>query len=201
MKKTVTKEKASVKVKHPIIHRSCFIHPAATVIGLVELGENTSIWPGAVLRGDSNLIILGKGINIQDNCTLHVDSQRGISIGDFTLVGHQAMIHSCKIGKACLIGIGSIILEGAEIGDGAMITAGCLIRGGTKIPAGAMVIQKNGELKIYENKARVQVTIAGSIGYIDMAKRCRKKIWGPHTIDEERAFYEEAGVVMKELGF
>ncbi|MGQ2864251.1 gamma carbonic anhydrase family protein, partial [Leptospira interrogans] len=116
------------------IHKTAFIHPLATAIGLVEMGPYSSLWPGTVVRADMNQIVLGKGVNIQDNSTLHTDSSRGITIGDYTLVGHNTMLHGCKIGRGCLIGIGSIVLDEAEIGDGAMITAGCMIRGGKKIP-------------------------------------------------------------------
>jgi len=180
--------------------KNSFIHESARVIGLVEMGENCSIWPGAVLRADMNSIILGNCVNIQDNSTLHVDSSAGMSIGDYTLVGHNTMLHSCKIGKACLIGIGSIILDKAEIGDGAMITAGCMIRGGMKIPPKAMVIQKEGKLFIYENKAKVQLTVAGSIEYMELAARHQKNLFGPFTKEEEKDFFVRAGQVMEELG-
>lgn len=87
-----------------------------------------------------NRITLGNFINIQDNTSLHTDSRGSISIGDWTLVGHNAMLHGCKIGRGCLIGIGSILLDGCEIGDGAQITAGCMIRGGKKIPPRSLVL-------------------------------------------------------------
>ncbi|MBK8395434.1 MAG: gamma carbonic anhydrase family protein [Leptospiraceae bacterium] len=180
--------------------KNSFIHKSASIIGLVEMGENCSIWPGSVLRADMNSIVLGKSVNIQDNSTLHVDSSAGLSIGDYTLVGHNTMLHSCKIGKACLIGIGSIILDKAEIGDGAMITAGCMIRGGMKIPSKAMVIQKEGKLLIYENKAKIQLTIAGSIEYMELAARYQKNLFGPFTKEEEHGFYLRAGIIMEELG-
>ena len=178
----------------------CFIHPMASVEGLVEMGVDCSVWPGAVIRADMNTVRLGRGVNIQDNSTLHVDSGRGLSIGDYTLVGHNTMLHSCTIGRACLIGIGSVILDGAEIGDGAMITAGCLIRGGKKIPPGALVLEKNGKQTIVENKAKTRYAVTGSIEYINLARRHREGIWGPFTKEEERGFYEQAGVLLSEMG-
>ena len=181
--------------------KNSFIHPAATVIGLVEMGEGCSIWPGTVIRADMNSIVLGNSVNVQDNSTLHVDSSAGMTIGDYTLVGHNTMLHSCKIGKACLIGIGSIILDKAEIGDGAMITAGCLIRGGMKIPPRSLVVQKEGKLTVYENKAKLQLTVAGSIEYMELAARYQRSIFGPFTKEEEQDFFIRAGKVMEELGF
>jgi len=181
------------------ISKRVFIHPAATVMGLVELGEDCSIWPGAVIRADMNTIRLGKAVNIQDNCTLHVDSKKGIDIGDYTLVGHQAMIHSCTIGRACLIGIGTIILDGAEIGDGCTITAGCIIRGGKKIPPMSLVVQKDGKLEIHENKSRPALTVAGSLEYIALAERFRKNVWGSFTREAEKEFYEEAVEILERL--
>ncbi|HMV79089.1 MAG TPA: gamma carbonic anhydrase family protein [Leptospiraceae bacterium] len=193
-KKTAVKNTKSVKKHDPFIHKS------ATVIGMVKMGKDCSIWPGAVLRGDTKEIILGNAVNIQDNCTLHTDSQNPIRIGDYTLVGHNAILHGCTVGKGCLIGIGSIILDKAEIGDGAMITAGCMIRGGMKIPSRAMVVQKDGKLQIYENKAKVQLTIAGCLEYIALAERHRKKIFKPFTPAEEKHFIDRAEEIMKDLG-
>ncbi|MCB1177029.1 MAG: gamma carbonic anhydrase family protein [Leptospiraceae bacterium] len=181
------------------IKESFFIHNKATVIGLVELGDYCSIWPGAVVRADTNSIKLGNYVNIQDNSTLHVDSNNPLEIGDYTLVGHNTMLHGCKIGKACLIGIGSIILDGATIGDGAMITAGCMIRGGMKIPSKAMVIQKEGKLKIIENKAKTILTIAGSLEYKDLIERHKNNIFKPYTKEEEECFYQEAKEIIKKL--
>ena len=180
------------------IHGS-FIHQQATVTGMIEMGKNCSIWPGAVLRADTNTITLGRGINIQDNCTLHIDSAYQTTIGDYTLVGHNAMIHGSKIGRGCLIGISSVILDGAEIGDGAMITAGCIIRGGKKIPPRALVIQKGNELKIYENKANPVITVAGSLEYIMLAKRMAKNKFSPLAEDKIREFHSRASRLVEEM--
>ncbi|MBI3396737.1 MAG: gamma carbonic anhydrase family protein [Spirochaetia bacterium] len=176
-----------------------YIHPSAVVMGLVEIGEDVSIWPGAVIRGDTNTIRIGRGVNIQDNCTLHVDSQRGLVVGDYSLIGHNVMLHSCTIGRACLVGIGSIVLEGAVIGDGAMITAGCMIRGGKKIPPMALVVQRDGELIIHPGKARPVSTVAGSVGYIEHAKRAQKNIWGPEPAEFEAACIKQAEEILREM--
>lgn len=176
-----------------------YSHSSAVLMGDFSIGPRSSIWPGTVIRADMNSIRIGECVNIQDNTTLHVDSKAGLTIGDYTLVGHNCMIHSCAIGRACLIGIGSIVLEGAQVGDGAMITAGVLLRGGTKVPPGALVIQKGGEVKVYEGKARTLLTIAGSLEYETLAVRASRGEFGPFSREEEMAFVESARAILKDI--
>ncbi|TGK02926.1 gamma carbonic anhydrase family protein [Leptospira langatensis] len=182
------------------IHETAFIHPAATAMGMLEMGPYSSLWPGAVARADLNEIILGEGVNIQDNTTLHTDSTGSLLIGDYTLVGHNAMLHGCKIGRGCLIGIGAVVLDEAEIGDGAMIFAGCMIRGGKKIPPRAMVIPKNGDIVIYEKKAKPEMSVAGCLEYIQLAKRFQENIFKPFTKEEEQVFVDQAKAIITRLG-
>ena len=106
---------------------NCFVHPSAVVIGNITMGSDCSIWPGAVLRADMNSITLGKAVNIQDNTTLHVDSHSPMSLGYYTLVGHNSMLHGCTIGKGRLIGIGAIVLNGVRVGAGSIVGAGALV--------------------------------------------------------------------------
>ncbi|MCS6972262.1 MAG: gamma carbonic anhydrase family protein [Turneriella sp.] len=181
------------------IHPSCFIHERATVYGDVTMGEFSSLWPGVVLRADMNSIVLGRYVNIQDNSTLHCDSRHGITIGDYSLIGHNAMLHGCTIGRAVLIGIGCVVLDEAEIGDGAMITAGCMIRGGTKIPPRALVIPDGSAVKIFENKARTAYTIAGALEYVALAERMRRGIWGPFSREEEEELFRKGKAIAEEL--
>lgn len=176
-----------------------FIHPAATVLGLVEFGTDCSVWPGAVLRGDMNKIVLGKAVNIQDNTTIHTDSSRAVMIGDYTLVGHNAMLHGCTIGKAVLIGIGCTVHDEAVIGDGAMVMANCVIRGKKKIPPFAMVVPDGNDIKIFENKAKTRLTIAGSLEYIALARRFQENKFGPFTAEEEAEFLHQADIILREL--
>jgi len=181
------------------IHRTAFIHKRATVYGDIAMGEYSSLWPGVVVRADMNAFVLGRYVNIQDNSTIHSDSKRGVTIGDYTLVGHHAMIHGCTIGRAVLIGIGSVILDDAEIGDGAMITAGCMVRGGTKIPPRALVTPDGSSIKIFENKAKTNYTIAGSLEYVELARRMKKGQWGPFTRAEEEVFFARAKEIVAEM--
>jgi len=162
-----------------------FIHKMASVSGDVTLGEYTSIWPGSAIRGDLNSISIGRGVNIQDNCTLHVDPDHPLTIADYALIGHGAILHGCSIGRGALVGIGCIVLDGASIGDFAVVTARCLIRGNTSIPPYALVYEKEGKLTIKENRAPYLLTLAGSLEYIKLAEHIKARKRRPIVIDKE----------------
>ncbi|MGJ3244419.1 MAG: gamma carbonic anhydrase family protein [Opitutales bacterium] len=126
--------------RNPVVDESAFIHPRATVIGAVTLGPATSVWPGVVLRGDINTIEVGAGSNIQDNAVVHLADDFGVSIGQEVTVGHLALVHACRIGDGCLVGMHSTVLDGAEIGEGCLIGAHALITQGKRIPPGSLVL-------------------------------------------------------------
>ncbi len=114
----------------PKIPKSAYIAAEATVIGKVILGENVSIWPGAVLRGDNEPLTIGHGSNVQDNAVLHADPGFPLNIGDNVTIGHQAMLHGCTIGHGTLIGIQAVIMNGAVIGKDCLVGAGALVAEG-----------------------------------------------------------------------
>ncbi len=125
---------------HPKIHPSVFIAATATIIGDVEIGEDSSVWFNVVARGDVNPIRIGQRSNIQDNATLHVTYQRSIlTIGNRVTIGHAAILHGCTIEDDCLIGMGARILDGARIGRFSLVAAGALIREGENIPEHSLV--------------------------------------------------------------
>lgn len=113
-----------------------WIAPNATVVGDVTLGDDASVWYGAVLRGDSGAITVGRGTNIQDNCVLHEKT----TIGDGCTVGHGAIVHGCTIGNRCMVGMGAMVLTGAVIGDDCLIGAGALVTGKMNVPAGSVLL-------------------------------------------------------------
>lgn len=113
-----------------------WIAPNATVVGDVTLGEDASVWYGAVLRGDSGAITVGRGTNIQDNCVIHEKTV----IGDGCTVGHGAIVHGCTIGNRCMVGMGAIVLTGAVIGDDCLIGAGAVVTGKMNAPAGSVLL-------------------------------------------------------------
>lgn len=128
-----------IEGKYPEKQKSTYIHPSAVVIGDVRLGEFSSVWPLAVIRGDMAQIIIGDETNIQDSCVLHT-SELKLIIGHNVTVGHCAILHSCDIGDRTLIGMGAIVMDGARIGENCIIGAGSLIPGGAEIPSGSVVI-------------------------------------------------------------
>lgn len=122
------------KGKYPKIADSAFIADFVTISGDVEIGEGSGIWFNTSIRGDVAPTIIGKRVNVQDNCVLHQSPNNPLILEDEVSVGHQAILHSCIIRKRALIGMGSIILDQAEIGEGAFIGAGSLVPQGKKIP-------------------------------------------------------------------
>lgn len=126
--------------KVPDIAHAAFVAPKATVLGDVTLGAQSSVWYGAVLRGDINSIEIGEGTNIQDLAMVHVADEYGTKIGRYCTIGHTAIIHACAIGDECLIGMGAIVLDGAEVGEQCLIGARALVTQGMKIPAGSLVL-------------------------------------------------------------
>ncbi len=124
--------------KYPEIAETAFIADYVTITGDVKIGAFSSIWFNTVIRGDVAPTIIGERVNVQDNCTLHQNPKYPLILEDDVTVGHQVLLHSCKIKKGALIGMGSIILDGAEIGEGAFIGAGSLVPQGKKIPPNSL---------------------------------------------------------------
>ena len=128
-----------VKGIHPTFGKDCFIAPNATVVGDVEIGDNTSIWFNAVVRGDVNSIRIGCKVNIQDGVVIHATYQKTKTIiGDNVSIGHNAIVHGCTVRDKVLIGMGAIIMDNVEIGSNSIIAAGAVVLEGTRIEAGAI---------------------------------------------------------------
>ena len=125
--------------KIPNVRSAAFVASNATILGDVELGPQSSVWYGAVLRGDINSIVIGEGTNIQDLTVVHLADDYGVKIGRFCTIGHRAIIHACEIGDECLIGMGATVLDGAKIGDQCIVGANSLVTQGFVAPAGAMI--------------------------------------------------------------
>jgi len=134
--------------KHPQIARSAYIDPAAVIIGDVVIGEDSSVWPLSVVRGDVNYIRIGARTNIQDGSILHVmRDEYPLLLGDDITVGHAATLHGCTIGSRCLIGMRATILNGAVIGEGSIVAAGALVTERTEIPPRSLVMGSPGKVK------------------------------------------------------
>jgi len=123
----------------PRVPPTAYVDEAAVVIGDVIIGEHSSVWPCAVVRGDDNYIRIGSETNIQDNCVLHVESELyGLEIGDRVTVGHNVVLHGCRIGSECLIAMGAIVLNNVQIGEGSVIAAGTVVPEHTVIPPNSL---------------------------------------------------------------
>lgn len=125
----------------PRVHPDAFVHPGAWAIGDVEIGPRASVWPGAVLRGDHGAIRIGARTSIQDGTVAHAtvdDSQT--EVGPECTVGHRVILHGCRIGARCLIGMGSILLDHVEIGDECFVGAGALVTGHKKFPPRSFIL-------------------------------------------------------------
>lgn len=132
--------------KFPKIHETSFIAPGAKLIGDVTVGEYSSIWFNAVLRGDEAPIVIGNRTSIQDNSTCHLYEGYPLIVEDEVTVGHNVILHGCTIRKGALIGMGSTILDGAEIGEYTIIGANTLIPSGKKIPPRTLVVGSPGKV-------------------------------------------------------
>jgi carbonic anhydrase/acetyltransferase-like protein (isoleucine patch superfamily) len=126
--------------QQPKLGKNVFIASTGVVIGDVTLGAHSSVWYGAVLRGDINRIVVGHHSNIQDNAVLHLADNFPCILGNWVTVGHSAVVHACTVGDECLVGMGAVILDGAIIGKQSIIGAKALVTQGTKIPPGSLVL-------------------------------------------------------------
>ena len=132
----------------PQIAATAYVDPAAVIIGDVVIGEDSSVWPCVVIRGDVNYIRIGARTNVQDGSVLHVmRDTHPLILGDNVTIGHAVVLHGCTIESRCLIGMGSIILNGAKIGAGSIIAAGTLIPEGAVVPAGSLFMGQPGKLR------------------------------------------------------
>lgn len=134
--------------RRPQIAASAYIDPAAVIIGDVVIGEDSSVWPCSVIRGDVHYVRIGARTNIQDGSICHVmRDEYPLIVSDDVTIGHSVTLHGCTIESRCLIGMGAVILNGATIGAGSIVAAGTLITEGTVIPAGSLVMGSPGKVK------------------------------------------------------
>ncbi|NMM37888.1 MAG: gamma carbonic anhydrase family protein [Glaciimonas sp.] len=124
----------------PQIDPSAFIADSANLIGKIDIAANASVWFEVTMRGDNEIISLGKNSNVQESCVLHTDIGYPLSIGENVTIGHQAMLHGCTIGDGSLIGIQAIILNGAKIGKNCLVGAGALVTEGKEFPDNSLII-------------------------------------------------------------
>nr|WP_321509654.1 gamma carbonic anhydrase family protein [uncultured Celeribacter sp.] len=150
-----------------------WVAPDANVIGRVRLGQGANIWFGATLRGDNDLIDVGEGSNVQENCVLHTDPGFPLVIGAGCTIGHKAMLHGCQIGENSLIGMGATVLNGAKIGRNCLIGACALITEGKDIPDNSLVMGAPGKVVRSLSEAQIEGLKRSALHYQANSRRFR----------------------------
>lgn len=153
-----------------------FVADNATVIGRVRLGNNSSVWFNAVIRGDKDLISIGENSNVQDGAVLHTDPGVPLSVGSNVTIGHQAMLHGCQVGDNSLIGINAVVLNGAVIGRNCLIGANTLIPEGKEIPDGSLVVGSPGRVVRQLTEEQQAALLKSAESYVDNFKRYKAEM-------------------------
>src|SRR6185312_2859660 len=162
---------------HPLrrmnIHPTAFIHELAVVLGDVTLGAHVSVWPTAVLRGDTSSITIGDDSNVQDGTIVHVDWNVPATIGSRVAIGHRAIVHGATIEDDCLIGMGAILLNGVHVGSGSIVGAGAVCAEGLRVPPNSVVLGVPGRIVRQtrpDERERINATV---VSYLELQERYR----------------------------
>ena len=158
----------------PIIHPDAFVHPDAVIIGDVRIGAKSSIWPGAVLRGDEGYISIGERTSIQDNGVLHTTQEWPTVVGDDCVVGHIVHLEGCTIEHRCLIGNGSIVLHRVIVRTGAIVAANAVVLNDTEVPSGAIAVGIPATIKV--GRARQADIDQGVDSYLQRSARYQREM-------------------------
>ncbi|MWV50005.1 gamma carbonic anhydrase family protein [Rathayibacter sp. VKM Ac-2803] len=157
--------------RSPMLAASAWVAPGAVLVGSVELGEESSVWYGAVLRAESARIRLGRGSNLQDGVVVHVDAGFDTTIGAGVSVGHNAVLHGCMLEDEVLVGMNSTVLNGAVIGTGSLVAAGAVVLEGTRVPPGSLVAGVPAKVRrelTEEERAGIRRNAASYIALVDL---------------------------------
>ncbi|HWG89263.1 MAG TPA: gamma carbonic anhydrase family protein, partial [Candidatus Thermoplasmatota archaeon] len=171
----------------PVVPDSCFVHSRALVVGDVVLGERTSVWPMAVLRGDIAPLRIGDDCNFQEGAVCHADPGAPLTVGNRVTVGHGGILHGCTVEDDVLIGMRATVLNGAHIGAGSLIAAGAVVTEGTKVPPGSLVVGLPGKV-LRQDPALVERTRGNALRYVELAKRYKAGEFAPPASGVGREF-------------
>ena len=160
----------------PDLHPSAWVADSAQVIGQVTMAQDSSVWFGTVVRGDTETIHIGRGTNVQDGCVLHADPGKPLSLGDGVSIGHQVMLHGCTVGDGTLIGIQSVVLNGARIGKNCLVGAGSLVTEGKEFPDGSMILGSPAKVVRQLTQEQIEGLQYISKHYVDNARRYRSEL-------------------------
>jgi carbonic anhydrase/acetyltransferase-like protein (isoleucine patch superfamily) len=167
--------------KWPQIDPSVYVADTSTIIGDVEIGARSSIWFGAVLRGDVFHIRIGSETSIQDNTVIHVTHDRfATTVGNRVTVGHSVVLHGCTVGDLCIIGMGATVLDQVEVGERCIVGAGALLTPGTKVPPGHLVVGAPARVKRPLSDAELEWLAASAAHYVELGRiYCEEESLGP----------------------
>lgn len=160
----------------PQIHPDTWVAPDANLIGQVVMEAGSSVWFGTTIRADHEIILIGEGSNVQENCVMHVDAGYPLTIGKNCTIGHKVMLHGCTIGDNTLVGMGATILNGAKIGRNCLIGAGALVTENKEIPDNSLVMGAPGKVVREVDERAMQRILMGSQHYQDNMRRFRDEL-------------------------
>jgi carbonic anhydrase/acetyltransferase-like protein (isoleucine patch superfamily) len=155
----------------PRIAASAWVADSAQVMGNVELEEDASIWFGAILRGDTEVLHIGRGTNVQDGSVIHADIGYPVTLGANVTVGHQVMLHGCTIGDGALIGIQAVVLNGAKIGRHCLVGAGALVTEGKEFPDGSLIVGSPARVVRQLTPGQIEGLQRSAEHYVENARR------------------------------
>lgn len=160
----------------PVVHKSSFVHPLAAVTGNVIIGKDCYIGPGAAIRGDWGQIILEDGVNVQENCTIHMFPGKSIVLKESAHIGHGAIIHGANIGKNVLVGMNTVIMDDAEIGDESIVGAMTFVKAESKIPRRSLVVGNPAKVIKEVSDEMIAWKTKGTQLYQQLPKECHKTL-------------------------
>ncbi|HIV78372.1 MAG TPA: gamma carbonic anhydrase family protein [Candidatus Sphingomonas excrementigallinarum] len=170
--------------RRPVVHETAWISPSADVIGEAVLGEQVSLWFGAVVRADNGPVHIGARTNVQDGAVLHSDPGSPLTVGADCTIGHRAILHGCTVGDRCLIGMGAIVLNDAVIGAGSLVGAGALVTEGKVFPSGSLIVGAPARAVRMLEPGQIERLRASATGY---AERAGRYAAGLTRLDESEA--------------
>ncbi|WP_250434623.1 acyltransferase [Hanstruepera flava] len=185
----------------PVVHKSSFVHPLAAVTGNVIIGKNCYVGPGAAIRGDWGQIILEDGVNVQENCTVHMFPGKSITLKESAHVGHGAIIHGANLGKNCLIGMNSVIMDDAEIGDESIVGAMAFVKAETKIPSRSLAVGNPAKVVKEVSDDMILWKTKGTQLYQQLPKECHdtlREVEPLREVPKERKIQEDVYKTLRE---
>jgi len=185
----------------PVVHKTSFVHPLAAVTGNVIIGENCYIGPGAAIRGDWGQIILEDGVNVQENCTVHMFPGKFIVLKESAHIGHGAIIHGANLGKNCLIGMNTVIMDDAEIGDESIVGAMAFVKAETKIPKRSLVVGNPAKIIKQVTDEMIPWKTKGTQLYQQLPKECHdtlKEVEPLREVPKNRTLQDDVYKTLRE---